>query len=198
MRTLQAYRRNQNPRHVRERGMTVLELIVASGVGAIVLTILWLLTVFAFRSFAALGNYAELDGTSRRALDLMGYEIRQATHVVGIQNSGNLRWLTVANTNAMVTNTYTWDAGTAVMTWDRWEGGTHLSRTNLTGCDMWTIDMYTRAPKTNDGTFNLTSDPKLCKLINMQWKCSRSILGEKVNTETVLTAQLVLRNKQSK
>ncbi len=39
-------------------------------------------------------------------------------------------------------------------------------------------------------------DPSICKLINMSWKCSRTILGSKMNTESVQTAQVVLRNKQ--
>ena len=30
----------------------------------------------------------------------------------------------------------------------------------------------------------------------MTWKCSRTILGQKANTESVQTAQVVLRNKQ--
>lgn len=39
-------------------------------------------------------------------------------------------------------------------------------------------------------------DLSLCKLIKVYWKCSRNILGQKVNTESVQAAQIVLRNKQ--
>jgi len=38
-------------------------------------------------------------------------------------------------------------------------------------------------------------DINACKLINMTWKCSRTIFGSKRNTESIQTAQIVLRNK---
>ena len=178
-------------------GMTVLELMVASALGAVVLTVVWLLTIFAFRSFAALGNYAELDGTSRAALDRMGREIRQATHVVSTQPTGPTRWLTVANLDVSPpeTNKFTWALSTGNLVWDQWVGGAQFTKTNLTGCDQWGFEMFTRAPDSN-GVFHPTTDMGLCKLINMNWRCSRKILGKKVNTETVLTAQVVLRNKR--
>jgi hypothetical protein len=47
-------------------------------------------------------------------------------------------------------------------------------------------------PATNNaGALDLT----ICKVINMNWKCSRAILQQKINTESVQTAQIVLRNK---
>lgn len=181
-------------------GMTAVELMVASTLGAIVLMVVWVLTIFAFRSFAALGNYAELDGTSRAALDRMTREIRQATHVTSIQaNDPSVRWLTVANVDVVppITNTFTWYFDTGLLVWDHWEDGVQITRTNLTGCDVWNFQMFTRAPNSN-GVFQLTTDINACKLINMNWRCSRRILGKKVNTETVLTAQVVLRNKRTK
>ena len=69
------------------------------------------------------------------------------------------------------------------------------TRTNLAGCDQWTFSMFQRTP-TNNWTFYPASDKSLCKLIQMSWKCSRTILGKKINTEEVMTAEVVLRNKQ--
>jgi prepilin-type N-terminal cleavage/methylation domain-containing protein len=181
-------------------GMSLIEMLITVLISSIVLTLVWILTVFAYRSFAAMGNYADLDGTSREALDLMGRELRQGSMVVAAQPTGPVKWLTVAELEEAplnsVTNKYTWDSSTGLMVWDRWEGGAHTTRTNLTGCDLWSFQMYTRAPDTG-GVFQVTTDLARCKLINMNWRCSRQILGKKVNTETVLTAQVVLRNKQS-
>jgi Tfp pilus assembly protein PilW len=178
--------------------MTVVEMMVASTLGVIVLLVVYVLTVFGFRSFAALGNYAELDGNSRAALDRMGREIRQATHVTSAQTNGIVKWLTVVNRDLSpaVTNTFTWYSNTALLMWDRWEGSTHTVRTNLTGCDQWDFKMYIRAPNSN-GAFVPTGNIDSCKLINMSWRCSRKILGKKLNTETVLTAEVVLRNKRA-
>jgi hypothetical protein len=193
--------KGKQPNPAQASGMSMMELLVAVSLGAIVLTVVWLLSIFAFRSFAALGNYAELDGSSRLALDLMSRQVRQATHVISVQPNLPIRSFTVANLLPLelggptVTNKYTWNSDTGVMLWERWEGSDYLLRTNLTGCDLWSFKMYTRAPTTNG--FDLTTDPTVCKLINLNWKCSRTILGKKVNTETVLTAQLMLRNKRS-
>jgi hypothetical protein len=74
----------------------------------------------------------------------------------------------------------------------------------LTECDAWNFALYQRTPyvtttnvlyypATNDaGVF----DVNLCKLINLSWKCSRTIFAQKVNTESVQAAQIVLRSKQ--
>jgi hypothetical protein len=79
--------------------------------------------------------------------------------------------------------------------------------TNLTSCDSWTFSLFSRAPDTNnfanDITFcpstNTTGqlDPTFCKLIYLNWKCSRTVRGVKLNTEDVQTAQIVLRNQVS-
>ena len=57
--------------------MTLIELMVATALGAIVLSAVMALTIFSARSFAAVGNYVDLDVKSRNALDRMSQEIRQ-------------------------------------------------------------------------------------------------------------------------
>src|SRR5438094_9184677 len=65
------------PNKARCQAMTLVELMVATGVGSIVLAAVMALSLFSARSFAALGNYVDLDIKSRQALDLMSQEIRQ-------------------------------------------------------------------------------------------------------------------------
>src|SRR5215204_7591260 len=148
--------------------MSLVELMVAISLSGIVLTVIMMLYVFGLRSFAAMGNYGELNNQSRLALDEMSREIRQATQVLAVQASGDTRWIMLANTNATpaLTNKYTWDRASASMTWDHWQDGVQTTKTNLTGCDAWVFEMYTRAPNSN-GTFSATTDMGLCKLINM-------------------------------
>ena len=173
-------------------GMTLAEILIATGLGSILLTVLMMLFMSSLRSFAGLGNYASLTGQSRKSLDLMLRELRQATQIVGYQTNGATIWLKVANTNApAVTNTFTWNTNASVLTWDKTGFPT---RTNLTGCDNWSFAFYQRYPSTN-WTFYAPTNSSLCKLITMSWKCSRTILGRKINTEEVMTAQVVLRNK---
>jgi hypothetical protein len=76
--------------------------------------------------------------------------------------------------------------------------------TVLTECDRWDFGLYQRTPLvTSSNVFYYpatntagTLDPKLCKLINLSWKCSRLVAAQKLNTESVQAAQFVLRNKQ--
>ena len=57
--------------------MTLVETLIATGIGTVILTAVMAVSLFSARSFAGLGNYVDLDIKSRQALDLMSQEIRQ-------------------------------------------------------------------------------------------------------------------------
>lgn len=180
--------------------MTLTELMVASAIGSIVLAATATLWIFGARSFVALGNYSDLDSKSRFALDRMTRDIRQTTRVVSFQNTGNNRWLSFTNELAAAGLRYTWTADSRTLICEKTGQPTEVY---LTECDRWDFSLFQRTPQKNQtNTFFLATnafgvyDPSLCKLINMSWKCSRTILGQKANTESVQTAQVVLRNKQ--
>ncbi len=172
-------------------GMTLIELVVAAGLGSMVLSVAGMLFLFGLRSFAGLGNYAVLSGQSRMSLDLMSRGMREATQVLNANPNLPIKSLTLTNALRGTAVTYTWDSTTGLMTCDTTGQAT---RTYLTGCDNWDFSFYQRAP-TNNWVFYPTTELNLCKLINMTWKCSRTILGQKINTEDVTTSQIVLRNK---
>jgi hypothetical protein len=174
------------------RAMTLVELMVASGLASVVLTVVASLFVFGLRSFAGMGNYASLSGQSRLSLDLMSRAMREATQILSVNTNLPTKTLCFTNSYRGTATTFTWDSTTGVLTTDTTGQAT---RTNLTGCDQWDLSFYQRAP-TNNWMFYPTKNLALCKLINMSWKCSRTILGRKINTEEVTTAEIVLRNKQ--
>src|SRR6266446_1980451 len=58
--------------------LTLLEVMIASGVGLLVLLVVTLLAFFSGRSFVAMTNYIKIDQHSQLALDKMSREIRQA------------------------------------------------------------------------------------------------------------------------
>ncbi len=176
---------------VSQRGMTLPELMVAVGIGSLVLAGVATLFIYGLTSFASLGNYTGLTSQSRLAVDLMSRDIRSATGLVSSQPNLPVKQLTLTNAFDGTTVTYAWDSTTQVLTSTRSGQPVH---TNLTGCTGWTFSFYQRTPN-KSWTFYPTSDPALCKLINMSWKCSRSILGNAINTENLVTAQVVLRNK---
>jgi hypothetical protein len=177
------------------------ELMIATGLGTLVLSAVAFLSLYGARSSVAVCNYTDLDARSRNALDVISREIRQATAVTAFVTDLPTKSLTLFNADQGKTTTLTWDSNARTMVF----GVTgQPDQTVLTECDRWDFSLYQRTPRitganilyypATNGAGKL--DPSLCKLINMSWKCSRTILGQKVNTETVQTAQIVLRNKQ--
>jgi len=177
----------------RIRGMSLVEMLIAAGVGSIAITVAMTLYLFGLRSMGAMGNYTQMDSKSQQAVDLMLREIRGANLVVDYRTNNSTSWLKVANTLASpaVTNTFTWTSDTGLLTWDQ---AGQATRTLLSGCDSWSFVFYKRVADSN-GVFFPTSDASACKLINMSWKCSRNNITRKMNTESIVTAEVVLRNK---
>ncbi len=174
----------------RRRGFTLVETMVALGLATLVLAYVMVVFVSGVTNFTGLGNYASLTGQSRLALDLMSRDIREATQIVGYQTSPT-KTLTLTNAFEGTAVTYTWDPTTGFLSCAKTGQPT---RTLLAGCQAWDFSFYQRTP--NDGwTFYPTTDLTQCKLINMSWKCARTVVGQRQNTENVTTAQVVLRNK---
>jgi len=170
-------------------GMTLIETVVAMGVGVLVLTVVAVLSVYALRSFTAMGNYADLEAKSRMALDRITSDMRQATGVLNFDPGGS--WLRLTNAVERVRLEYFWDAEERELVCVK-DG--QASPAYLTECDEWNFTLYQRTPRPDStNQFYPTTEPGMCKMIEMNWKCSRTILGKKWNTESVQTARIVLR-----
>ena len=175
----------------------MVEAMIATGLGTMVLAAVARLTLYGARTSVAVVNYEDLDSKSRYALDIVSREIRQANAVLSYQTNS----FTLTNWAQAAAITLTWDPNAGTVTMDKTGQSTI---TNLTQCDRWNFAFYQRTPwvtGTNVIFYPATNaagnlDLTLCKLISMSWKCSRSILGAKINTESVQTAEIVLRNKQ--
>jgi Tfp pilus assembly protein PilE len=183
-----------------QRGMTLVELMVGFGIGLTVLAMVTVLTVFAVRSFAALANYQALDQASALAADLMGQEVRKATSVVSFQNAGTNKWIVFANTNAspVYTIRYEWTEEDGLLTAKRSDQAD--PEVLLRDCDRWDFTFFQRTPLPSPSfgfSTNMANQAE-CKLVSMMWECSRTLGGtELLNTETVQTAQFVIRNQKT-
>jgi hypothetical protein len=183
------------------QGVTLPEVMIATALGTLVFAALSYMTMYGARSSSTVVNYTDLDAKSRYALDVISRELRQATQVLNYQTSSTNSSLTLTNAEQATAITLTWDGNARTVTLDR-TGQPTL--TNLTECDSWDMKFYQRTPwvsSTNVTFYPATNsagnlDPSLCKLIALSWKCSRTFLGNKLNTESVQAAQIVLRNKQ--
>jgi type II secretory pathway pseudopilin PulG len=171
---------------------TLIEMLVALGLGTLVFLAVASLTVFTTRSFVALGNYDQLDQYSRNALDVMSREIRQARKLVYYRTN----WLVFEDHDGTTNLVYHWDPAARLLTSRKGATTTVL----LTNCDYLCFDISQRNPSNNfsfyPATNNITGqfDPTMCKLVSVSWICSRTIMGAKANTESVQTAKIVMRN----
>ena len=176
------------------RAHSLVEMMIALGLGSLVLTVAMAVTFQSSRSFATMTNYVELDRTSRNALDRMSCDIRQADK------------LTSFSTNQLVFQTTDPSSGaTNSLTYNYAPGNKTLSRTLngettvlLKGCNLWTPKMYQRNTVTN--TFDQyvvedTNRPDLCKALVLTWSCSRTVPGSPVNTENIQSAKIVIRRQ---
>lgn len=167
-------------------GFTLAEVTVFAGLGSMLLIAIGSMFFFATRSMIALGNYNDLNQKSRNALDVLTRDVRGTRQVKDFDTDKHmllfedydgvdLRFEYYPDTQRLIKE----KAG--------------VSEVLLTECDFLEFHLYQRNP-TNNFTFYATSEPDAVKLIDVSWKCSRMILGGKVNTESVQTAKIVIRN----
>jgi prepilin-type N-terminal cleavage/methylation domain-containing protein len=169
-----------------QAGMTLVELMVAVGVASIVFAAVGSLSMYTSRSFVAMGNYSDLDRLSRNALDRMSRDIRQSKQLTTYTPT-KLSFLQQDGT----TVTFDYNAGGGTLT--RKQGGTNT--TLLTGCDYLAFQIFQRNPTNGFAFYHVSAtNYSTAKLIDVNWRCSRKILGNKINTESVQTAKIVLRN----
>src|SRR5688500_6165748 len=97
-----------------QSAMTLVELMVAVAICAVLLASLASLIFYTGRSFAALANYVDLDSTSRNALDTMSREIRQTRRLL----SGTTNTLTFEDHDGKPL-VYAYDPATRTLTRSR-------------------------------------------------------------------------------
>ena len=172
----------------RRSGMTLVELMVALGAGALLLAAVATVWVFTSRSFVAIGNYVDMDNASRNTLDAMSQEIRGAQALVFYRTNQ----ITLQNpTNSSIPYfSYIFDPSAATLVRSNNAGNKILLRE----CDYVIFNVAQRNVTNNFQFYSTADQPTLTKLVDVSWKCSRKILGAKVNTESVQTAKIVLRN----
>jgi prepilin-type N-terminal cleavage/methylation domain-containing protein len=173
----------------RRAGFTLPEVVIASAIMLIIVTVVISMSMFGGRSFAAMTNYIDLDTKSRTALDSMVREVRQAKGLYYFTN--NMIKLTNASNQQV---TYAWNKGNGTFT--RSANGVPDRKPMLTECQQLSFKIYQRTPSINQDFYDTATNVAQAKLLNVSWLCSRSILGKVVNTESVQTTKIVMRNQK--
>jgi len=168
-------------------GFTLSELLVTIGVGSIVFVAIASLSLYTGRSFASLGNYAELDNNSRNALDVLTRDLRQVNFLDSFTST-----TLVLEDSDKKTLMFIYEPNKRIFYRVK-EGVTNLL---LTGCDELIFKTYQRNPI--PGSYDLvpTTNAVNCKAIDVSWVCSRRVLNGLINTESIQTARIVIRKQQ--
>ena len=176
------------PNKARCQAMTLVETLIATGVGSIVMAAVLALFLFSARSFAALANYVDLDNKSRNALDTMSSDIRQADFLKSYQTN-QLVFQTTDTTNTLDL-TYFYDSGATTLTRTLGVRSTVL----LTNCTSLNFGIFARNPLGGQWDTYSNGVVSNCKLVQLTWVCQRGILGGRIaNTESVQSAKVVMR-----
>jgi hypothetical protein len=179
---------NQSRAATRVRGFALVEALFTMGITGLVMASLASVAVMSGRNFATLSNYVDLDDRNRVAIDQLTRDVRGSERVIS-SATNNL----VLEDWDGVALTYSYDP--LIKTLSRTKNGT--TTVLLHECESFKFEMCLRTPISGTYDLDVTSDPTLCKVINVSWICSRSILGIKQNTESVQTARIVIRKQGS-
>jgi prepilin-type N-terminal cleavage/methylation domain-containing protein len=171
-----------------QAGMTLVEFMVASAITSLLGLGVASLLFYSGRSFAAIANYVELDHSSRMALDRMSREIRQANRLTAFTSTS----LTFEDADGgQLSYTYNTTAKTLTRTKD----GVADSSPLLEECDFLQFSIFQR--NSVGGTYDqyAAATASTCKLVQLNWVCSRKIFGIPKNTESVQSAKIVIRKQ---
>ncbi|HZF00981.1 MAG TPA: prepilin-type N-terminal cleavage/methylation domain-containing protein [Methylomirabilota bacterium] len=183
----------------KSRGMTLVEVMVAMAAGILILASFLAITVNVAKSFKAVTNYRYISKMDRYTLDIMGRDIRMATHVtsslsltnrVDMTNSFGDSYFYLWDGSNNMTRSYTYSTNTSVA---GTLAGTTTTTTLLTNCNSFSLSFLARDLNNNLAFTNAVSASNV-KLIQVSWSCARSIWGGSTNSEGERTAQFTLRN----
>jgi len=164
--------------------MTLVELMIGMAVGGLLLTAVVSLSMYSGRSLAGLANYVDMNSDSRIALDRMTREIRQSGYLTGYQTN-RLSFIDFDDQPLV----YEYHPVERVLTRTK----TAETEILLADCDNVTFQIFKRHPI--EGTYDQVSATNALssKVISMSFTCSRTLLGVKMNTESIQTAKVVIR-----
>jgi len=179
------------------RGFTIVEYMIASSIGLIVITVALVLWAYASKNTASLLGYMELSTSSKYALDRMSQQIRNAREVRSCTSNQLVLVVpggTMANPRTM---TYSYDRTNQVLRQTDFRSSLQQeTRTLLTGCTNFSFSVFQRTPLSN--SFLLTTNAwntNTAKVVQMQWTCLRKVTGSQSSLENQVSAKVVIRNQ---
>lgn len=167
----------------RQRGVTVPEFLIATGIAGVVIAQICLIWFYSSRSFAAQMTYVDMGQSSQHTLDLLTREIRQ------------VKSLTSFSPNQVVFRdyddqmlTYTFVDRQLI----RIKG--NQKKVLLKDCQKGVFAIYQRTPIEGAFKYYPTESPETCKLVEVHWMCARSLFpSAPLTRESMQSAKIVIR-----
>ena len=168
----------------KRRGMTLVESVIAIGVGALIVLVLVPISIYTSTSLASLANYADMNTAAFTTVDQLTKDIRSAAKVGNF--SSNKVVLEYMN-GPSVHYEYKPSAGTLIRKQQNNE------RVLLNGCKNFRFAIYQRTvvPGTYDQYPAATNSET--KVVAMNWSAQRTLIGTRANQDHVYSAKVVIR-----
>ena len=173
----------------RGEGFTLIELLFFCVLATIVVVAGVTLATNFMRTVAFLTGTVDLDTKSRLAADRISREIRQCDTV---QSVGADRLVLRLGTNLTTYIHYPDQKDRPLV---RLSTDSPYAETNLTGVDYVRFDLFQHQLQVAPYDQYLSANPTNCKIVQLNWVCSRELLGFKANSTTMQSAKIVIRKK---
>ena len=166
--------------------MTIVETVVALALSSMLFLMVGSAAIFSRFSMVAVANYADLEGQSRYALDYMSRAIRESSGVAAFSSTS----FTLTNKDGTSVR-FAYSPEQHTLSEIRPSGVKVLLRE----CNSLTFSNFQRNYRLADYSQVPASATNLGKLVQLNWVCSRTILGSRRNTESVQSAKVVIRTR---
>lgn len=187
------------PKQRRNAGFSLVEMLIAVTIATSVIGVVAVISVDTALHYAAIGNYVTMADQSRNAMDMISREVRSSNALIAFSTNTPV-YLELSNSTSSTITTIYYDNTNSYLSMSKTG---QSNRVLLTQCNFWTFSLYNRHPLINSNdiyfypstNYSGQVDASRTKVINMSWKCTRSVLGTKLDSQSVQTAQVILRNK---
>jgi prepilin-type N-terminal cleavage/methylation domain-containing protein len=176
---------------------TLVEVIVATTIGSMLLAAILTSFVFLGRAGVSIQNYAEMESQARKAMDTFSLDARMAYDATW--NSANSVTLTVESGGARRRYTYAYNSTAGTFTRQLVGPTTGSAEVLLAGIQPGSFKFT--AYKINTEEINLASAPsasadRMTKQIQISLEARRTGRTVAASTNKVVSARFVLRNKK--
>lgn len=172
----------------RGAGFTLVESLIASAIGALILGGITTTYIFSLKSFRAISNYAEIHADGRLAVDYFSRDVRAVNSITSFNASNLVATIPTAfsSSGAVISNktvTYSMSKGALYRT-DSSTGKTSMLATNIYQLTFSLFDKVGNSTTLTGNAKGIQVDIQL-----------RKIVISKIQSEDYLSARLDMRNK---